>query len=519
MSRVTRHQILGTLLPGFEGTTLPEWVRSLLQEGLAGVCLFGENIVAAAQLRALTDEIHAANPDALIAIDEEGGDVTRLFYDRGSPYPGNAVLGRLDDTAATRAVGAEVGRALRAAGIDLDFAPDADINSDPRNPVIGVRSFGTDPQLVARHTAAWVHGLQGEGIAASVKHFPGHGDTAQDSHVSLPTVDLGFPELRRRELMPFAAAIEAGTLTVMTSHILLPRIDPENPATFSAVLLEGALRGELGFAGVIVSDALDMVGASGSIGIPLAAVRALAAGCDLLCIGTKNTAVQLEQIVAEIRVALAEAESVAATPGHPLDEAGLREPRLRAANERVRSLAAELRTRRDDGAAATDGSDGEAPESAVGAVPGPAQVQAAFALAPDVTARLAAGSGWMVLRVDAEANVAIGQVPWGPFAALAEHDPALPVLAVSTHDWPGSLPRIPETACVLLVGRDNGRRREVVALIDALRRRQPEVVTVDLGWPADPGAPHGCAEIATFGASALVGEALATLLLEAGVRA
>lgn len=514
MSRVTRHQILGTLLPGFEGPALPEWVRSLLEEGLAGVCLFGENIVDDEQLRALTDAIHAANPDAVIAIDEEGGDVTRLFYDRGAPYPGNAVLGRIDDPAASRATGAAVGRALRAAGVDLDFAPDADINSDPRNPVIGVRSFGTDPQLVARHTAAWVHGLQGEGVAASVKHFPGHGDTAQDSHVSLPTVDLGFPELRRRELVPFAAAIEAGSLTVMTSHILLPRIDPENPATFSAVLLEGVLRGELGFSGVIVSDALDMVGASGSIGIPLAAVCALAAGCDLLCLGTKNTAVQLEQIVAEIRVALAEAETAAARPGHPLDESGLREPRLRAAKERVMSLAAELRARRAVGPT-TDAATGVAAVPEPTPMPDVAAVRSAFAVAPGVRERLADGS-WLALRVEADANVAIGAVPWGPFEALREQGPDIPVMTVTMRDWPTALPRIPESACVLVLGRDNGRRREVVALIENLRRRQPEVVAVDLGWPS--ALDDGTADIATFGASALVGEALAALLREAGVR-
>jgi beta-N-acetylhexosaminidase len=157
---MSRRSILGTLLPGFEGTELPSWVAGLLAEGLGGVCLFGENVASPAQLRTLTGAILAANPDALIAIDEEGGDVTRLFYDRGAPYPGNAVLGRLDDVAATRSVGAMVGAALRDVGVNLDFAPDADVNSNPLNPVIGVRSFGADPALAARHTVAWTQGLQ-----------------------------------------------------------------------------------------------------------------------------------------------------------------------------------------------------------------------------------------------------------------------------------------------------------------------------------------------------------------------
>ena len=132
-------------------------------------------------------------------------------------------------------------------------------------------------------------GLQSTGVAASAKHFPGHGDTAQDSHLSLPVIDRSVDELRNRELVPFAAAIEAGSRMVMTSHILLPQLDAENPATMSRDILIGLLREELGFAGVIVSDALDMAGASAGRGVPDAAVRALAAGCDLLCLGTDNT--------------------------------------------------------------------------------------------------------------------------------------------------------------------------------------------------------------------------------------
>ena len=225
-----------------------------------------------AQVRALTDAIRAANPLALIAIDEEGGDVTRLYYATGSPYPGNALLGRIDDLDLTAEVARSVALELRAVGVNLNFAPDADINSNPDNPVIGVRSFGADPELVSAHTAAWVAAHEAEGVAVSAKHFPGHGDTAQDSHLALPVVDLPLEELRERELRPFLAAIQAGARTIMSSHVLLPQLDPDRPATFSRAILDGVLRGELGFEGVIVSDALDMVGASGEIGIPAAAV-------------------------------------------------------------------------------------------------------------------------------------------------------------------------------------------------------------------------------------------------------
>ncbi|MCS5732664.1 beta-N-acetylhexosaminidase [Herbiconiux daphne] len=482
-----RRDILSTLLPGFVGTTLPEWVERMLREGLGGVCLFGENVVSPDQVRALTAAVYRANPDALIAIDEEGGDVTRLFYDRGSPFPGNAVLGRLDDLAATTAVASAVGAELRAVGVNVDFAPDVDINSNPRNPVIGIRSFGDSPDLVARHSAAWVMGLQRHGVAASIKHFPGHGDTAQDSHLALPTVDVPLETLRARELRPFAAAVAAGAMTVMTSHILLLQLDPEQPATFSPRVLQGVLRDELGFDGVIVSDALDMVGASGVIGIPAAAVRALAAGCDLLCIGTKNTEQQLDEIVERVEAAVAGGE--------------LEASRIADANARLRALVAAV------GASAAGAGEH-------GALPDADRVAEAFAIDVAADADLG-GAGWHVVRVDTIANIAVGVVPWGPFRALVEAGSDLPVHEVDERSWRESIGHIPEAASVLVIGKDNQRRPEVVALIDALRARQPRMVTVDMGWPGDDPA---YAQIATFGASALVGEALAGLLARKGVR-
>src|SRR5439155_201981 len=145
-----------------------------------------------------------------------------------------------------------------------------------------------DAELVARHSRAWVHGLQSTGVAACAKHFPGHGDTAVDSHLGLPVVEHDLDVLRERELLPFVAAIEAGGAAVMTSHIVLSQLDPGVPATMSRRILTGLLREELGFEGVVVTDALDMAGASATIGIPEAAVRSLAAGADLLCLGSDS---------------------------------------------------------------------------------------------------------------------------------------------------------------------------------------------------------------------------------------
>ncbi|HSR23832.1 MAG TPA: glycoside hydrolase family 3 N-terminal domain-containing protein, partial [Candidatus Eisenbacteria bacterium] len=211
----------GCVLPGFAGTRPPGWVLARLERGLGGAVLFARNVAAPGQVAALTAELHGARPDALVAIDEEGGDVTRLEAAAGSSYPGNLALGTVNDLELTRAVAASLGAELAAAGIDLDLAPVADVNSNPDNPVIGVRSFGADPELVAAHTAAFVEGLQSAGVAACVKHFPGHGDTAVDSHLDLPVVAGGEGALEVA-LRPFRAAIAAGTRAVMTAHLVVP---------------------------------------------------------------------------------------------------------------------------------------------------------------------------------------------------------------------------------------------------------------------------------------------------------
>jgi len=475
------------LLPGFVGTRLPEWLAARLRDGLAGVCLFAENIVSAEQLRDLTASIRVANPLAIIAVDEEGGDVTRLHAATGSPFPGNAVLGRLDDLALTAAVGAAVAGELRAAGVNLNLAPDADINSDPRNPVIGVRSFGTDPELVAHHTAAWVAAHEAGGVAVSVKHFPGHGDTAADSHHALPVVDLPLDRLRERELLPFRAAIEAGARTVMSSHILLPRLDPDAPATFSARILDGLLRQELGFAGVVVSDALDMAGASAETGIPVAAVRALAGGCDLLCLGTRNTDDQLAAIETAIATAVAR-ESGADGAGGASAGLTLAPDRLADAAARVRALAVGL---------ATSGTDG---------VPGPGDEVPAFVLDParladafDIVPGTVVPARHLLVVLETAANMAVGpDVPWGPASAGVQ-----PLRLHEGDPLPGS------TVPYVVVGKDVHRWDWTREVADRARALQPASVVIDMGWPS-PDRRY--ADIATFGASRSVATALQDVL-------
>lgn len=326
----------GVLWPGFLGDRVPAWLAEALTAGLAGVVYFAQNLDG--DTAALSDEIHRLAPHALIGIDEEGGSVTRLETRTGSTLPGAAELGALDDIAATRATGYEIGRRVAAIGADVVIAPVADVNTDPRNPVIGVRAFGSDTDLVARHVAAAVDGIQATGLAACVKHYPGHGDTRTDSHHALPRLSIGPAEIERVHLPPFEAAVSAGVRAVMTAHICAPHWGDE-PATLNRNVL-ARLR-STGFEGVIVTDALDMAAIRETVGIGGGAVQALAAGADLLCIGNptnpRETALpdQDERDHREARDAI-----VAALRSGEL----LRE-RVEQAAQRVAALAQDVRAR------------------------------------------------------------------------------------------------------------------------------------------------------------------------------
>ncbi|HEY6052560.1 MAG TPA: glycoside hydrolase family 3 N-terminal domain-containing protein [Gaiellaceae bacterium] len=294
----------GCVLAGFDGHEPPDWLRRALADGLGGVCLFAGNVRDDAQVAALTAALRAERPETLVAVDEEGGDVTRLEWERGSSYPGNLALGAVDDAGLTGRVAAAIASDLARAGVSANLAPVADVNSNPRNPVIGVRSFGSDPELVARHVAAFVGGTQSAGVAACAKHFPGHGDTAQDSHLELPVA--------RPSLEPFRAAIAAGVRCVMTGHLLVPELD-DRPATLSRRIVGDLLRGELGFDGLVVGDALDMRALAAPVG-ELAA-DALAAGVDALILGNysgeRAVGEVVDAVVAAVRAGRLAEERVA----------------------------------------------------------------------------------------------------------------------------------------------------------------------------------------------------------------
>ncbi len=472
---------LRCLLPGFVGTVPPDWVKRRAAGGLGGVVLYARNISDPDQLAGLTAALHAEYPDLLIAVDEEGGDVTRLEAKTGSSYPGNLALGAAGDPRLTRDVAASMGAELSAAGVDLDLAPDADVNSNPSNPVIGTRAFGPEASLVARHTSAWVEGLQGAGVAACAKHFPGHGDTSVDSHLALPVVS---EDPHQRALEPFKAAIAVGVQAIMSAHILVPAID-DVPGTISRRIMTDLLRGELHFQGVAITDGLEMRGLSDGYGVAEGGVRALIAGCDALCIGG---GLADEDVVAEVGAAI-----VAAV------EAGrLSEQRLAEAAGRIDTLAV-WRSHQVRGAIADRRVGLVAARRAIKA-DGPVRIE------DDAT----------VVQVNWMRSIAAGQVNWGMAQPLAQRGVRVTPVEVQESQEEGqvdvvSLLARAEGQSLVLVVRDLHRHAWQANLADSLLARRPDAVIVEMGLPQC--RPKGAkAYIATSGAARVCGEAAAEVM-------
>ena len=279
------------LLVSFSGFELsPEAAEAIVRRA-CGVTLYRHlNVRSAGQVRALTDSLQAAAarlgfPPLIVAADHETGQLHAMGED-ATPFAGAMALGAVGDEALAERVGAAIGAELRAMGVTLVYAPDCDLATNPRNLVVGIRSFGDDPAAVGRLAAAQVRGLQSAGVAATVKHLPGHGDPAGDSHHGLPVIEATAEELRARELVPFRSAIVAGARVAMAGHLGVPAVTGRRdlPATLSREIVTDLLRGELGFEGIAVTDALDMGGVRGADGGPDVA-GALVAGTDLLLCG------------------------------------------------------------------------------------------------------------------------------------------------------------------------------------------------------------------------------------------
>ena len=273
-------------------------IDTLGKHSYAGVILFDQNTETNAGTTRFVDALQKANaaggerPQLLITTDQEGGNVTRL--NQGTMLPGNMALGAINDLNITRDVASLIGNELSAIGINATFAPDVDVNNNPANPVIGVRSFSDDAQTVAQHGKIFVESLNQTGVISTLKHFPGHGDTAVDSHSRLPLIDKSYDQLKQNELIPFKACIDAGSQMIMTAHIVYPQIEKGTyiskktggtinlPATLSKTIITDILRGDMGFNGVVVTDALEMDAIAAHFDKYDAARLAIEAGVDIL---------------------------------------------------------------------------------------------------------------------------------------------------------------------------------------------------------------------------------------------
>ncbi|MGW2094147.1 glycoside hydrolase family 3 N-terminal domain-containing protein [Promicromonospora sukumoe] len=453
----TERAVNGVLLPGFEnavgpdgvrpdGAGVPDWLADAARAGLAGVVYFARNTPDVATTAALSAALHEISPDLVIAVDEEGGDVSRLEAADGSSLPGAAALGVLPGGAISLDAGRALGRVLAAAGIDLLLGPVLDVVSEPENPVIGVRAFGTTPDVVTRHGIAFARGVRSAGVGVCGKHFPGHGATTVDSHVGLPVVDQPLDVVRARDLVPFARALCPEGVTdpdqalraqavrdqavraqavpnqvvrdqsrldaVMTAHVLFPAVGPA-PASVEPAATR--LLRELGHDGPIITDALDM-GAlrqlTGSVGE--AAVRAVEAGADLLCLGLDPA------LYAEAYAALSRAVASGRVRVEQLEESGAR----------TRALVTAVRDRR----------------AVVGAVTDAAVAQRALAELADLGAGIAdavvhvRGARLVPLAPDAEPDVVDLRLRLDHAAGrTARHvQTAISATWPGSREWPGS---------------------------------------------------------------------------------
>ena len=279
------------LCVGLASTTMDNDIRSLLDRGVGGVILFARNVESPQQVAQLCCDLKRyANRPLLIMIDHEGGATVRL-REGFTCLPSMRALGRTGDVQLARQVGAIIGSELKAVGIDFALAPVMDVDSNPDNPVIGPRSLSADPGRVAQMGCALIAGIQSQGVAACAKHFPGHGDTAQDSHLDLPHLPHDMARLEQIELLPFRAATQANVAAIMSAHIVFEAIDSARPATLSRAVLQGVLRERIGYEGVLISDCMEMKAIADPDNhggdapprehVPAAVVAGIAAGLDL----------------------------------------------------------------------------------------------------------------------------------------------------------------------------------------------------------------------------------------------
>lgn len=295
------------VISGFDGYELDNTTKNLIKEDyIGGVILFSRNIKDSSQLLNLTNSLKEANKNneipLFISVDEEGGDVSRLPKDI-PPLPSNEIIGNKDSISYTENIATALSKELNSFGFNMNYAPVLDINSNSKNPVIGNRSYGNNPSIVSKHGLVTMNILKENNIIPVVKHFPGHGDTSVDSHLALPIVEHDIERLMSFELIPFKEAINNGSDVVMVSHILLPKIDKDNPSSLSNEVINNILRKKLNFNGVVITDDLTMGAILENFNIGNAAVKALNAGNDLLliCHNYENVKIALNAIKTAVK--------------------------------------------------------------------------------------------------------------------------------------------------------------------------------------------------------------------------
>jgi beta-N-acetylhexosaminidase len=501
-----RNTILGRVMLAFDGPVLPDGIVQRLAEApAAGMTLFRYlNVRSPGQVRELTASFQraaGAGPDRplLVAADQEGGQLIGLG-EGTTPFAGNMALGAVDDVTLTERVGRAIGTEARAMGVNVVYGPVLDIASNPANPALGIRSFGDDPALVARHGVAMIRGLQSAGVAATVKHAPGMGDIALDTHHAAAVVTAPRSVLDAREFVPFRAAFAAGAArprVAMSGHVVLPAVTGRDdvPATLSRAVMTDLLRGDLGFDGVTISDALDMRAISQGGGLAAAVVAAIRAGVDLLLTSADPDA------RARIEAALLEAA-----------RGGLVDPAETAATERrVAALRSWL------------GSTSLGPDLAPGLASDLAFVGGAehLAVARELAARsitlvrdpggvlpLSTSSTTRILAVmprpaDLTPADTSATIEPGLAAALRRHGPAVDEVVVDQAPDAVAIAAVRDRASatdVVVVGTiDASRQRAQRALVEALVETGTPVVAVALRGPWDVAAiPPAVAALATY---------------------
>ena len=458
--------ILSTFSPGFGGAVVPEWIKPWLEKGLGSVTLFASNTPNFEVTTKLIKELRSYNPHVIITIDEEGGDVTRLFVREGSRYPTPALLGQCDDEELTYSSYHSMGTVLRELGIDMTYAPVADVVAFENNPIVGVRSFGMSTDIVTRHVGQAVRGLQNAGVGACVKHFPGHGAVLEDSHHDLPHIKMGLAEYESQHILPFKQAVNSGVAGVMIGHLIIEALDKKLPASLSGKVIQEYLRGILKFDGLVVSDALDMGAIGGPAKIHESALKALTAGTDLLCFSGMGDQSQF---------VLSSFDWIKSA----IDSGSLSITSLQESEKRITDWRQKINSK-----------------SAISPLIDFKELIRGFEISGSV--ELDAGVINLV-EIGTKPTIAAGDVSWGMHRELRAVGIACDIHASDAESL--------STKKLVVAFRDAYRDAPLLATLNRLYDRYPEAIFIDMGWPTREFAPKNL--IRAFGSSAVISQAVA----------